>query len=97
MWPAHAGTQLIDTVIVATLCEWAVLLLLWKRRQRGLPPAALAAMLVPGLCLMLAARSALLGMPWYWMALLLSAAGIAHLADLRRRWTRGPGDNTGER
>lgn len=71
-----AGTPLIDAVILATLCEWA-------------------AMLVPGLCLMLSVRSALLGMPWYWMALLLSAAGLAHLADLRRRWTRGPGDNTG--
>ncbi len=96
MPPVLAGTQLIDIVIVATLCEWAVLALLWRRRQRGLPQWALAAMLMPGLCLMLAARSALLGMPWYWMAMLLSAAGMAHLADLRRRWTRGPGDNTGE-
>ncbi len=90
-----AGTPLIDAVILATLCEWAALALLWVRRRQGLPPAALAAMLVPGLCLMLSVRSALLGMPWYWMALLLSAAGLAHLADLRRRWTRGPGDNTG--
>ncbi len=96
MLPPLAGTLLIDAVIIATLLEWAVLALLWQRRRRGLPPAALAVMLVPGLCLMLAARSALLGMPWYWMALLLSAAGLTHLADLRRRWTTGRGDNTGD-
>lgn len=90
------GTSLIDAVILATLFEWALLALLWQRRRSGLPPAALAAMLVPGLCLMLAVRGALLGMPWYAMALLLSAAGLVHLADLRRRWIRGPGDNQGD-
>jgi hypothetical protein len=82
------GTQLIDIVIIATLLEWVVLSLLRHRRQRGLPQAAIAGTLLPGLCLMLAVRSAMQGLPWYAVASLLSAAGLAHLMDIQRRWTR---------
>lgn len=88
--------QLIDVVIVATLLEWAALALLWRHRRRGLRPAALAKMLVPGLCLMLAMRSVALGQPWYWMAMLLSAAGLAHMADLKSRWHSRRGDPNGD-
>ncbi len=80
------GTGLIDVVIVATLVEWAVLVMLWRQRERGVPPGVLAGMLLPGLCLMLAVRGVMLGVPWYWLALLLSCAGLAHLLDLRGRW-----------
>ncbi len=88
--------QLIDVVIVATLLEWAALALLWRSRRRGPRPAATARMLLPGLCLMLAMRSMALAAPWYWMALLLSAAGLAHLADLKSRWHSRPGDPNGD-
>jgi hypothetical protein len=81
------GTQLIDIVIIATLLEWAALSLLRHRRQRGQPQLAIAGTLLPGLCLMLAVRSAMQGLPWYAVASLLSAAGLAHLIDIRRRWT----------
>ncbi len=80
------GTRLIDIVIVATLIEWAALLLLWQQRERGVPPRILGGMLVPGLCLMLAMRSIITGAPWYWLPLLLTLAGLAHLLDLRNRW-----------
>ncbi len=83
-----AGTVLIDFVIAATLVEWAVLTQLWRRKQQGLPPSSLSWMLLPGLCLMLSVRSAMLGLPWYAVMLLLLAAGLAHLIDLRRRWMR---------
>ena len=83
-----AGTVLIDFVIAATLVEWAVLTQLWRRKQQGLPPSLLSWMLLPGLCLMLSVRSAMLGLPWYAVMLLLLAAGLAHLIDLRRRWMR---------
>lgn len=83
-----SGTALIDLVIAATLIEWAALSLLWKRNRRGLPPLSLSLTLLPGLCLMLAVRSAMLGLPWYSVALLLSASGLTHLIDLRRRWMR---------
>lgn len=88
MREAFANTSLIDVVIVATLLEWAALAWLWKRRRIGLPHAALAWTLLPGLCLMLAVRSATLGLPWYPVALLLSASGITHMIDIRRRWQR---------
>ncbi len=80
------GTRLVDLVIAVSLVEW-LLLAQWHRRSgQGIAPGALKWMLLPGLCLMLAVRSALTGAPWYLMALLLSAAGLAHIADLRRRW-----------
>jgi len=79
-------TRLIDLVIAVSLLEW-LLLAQWHRRTgQGIAPSALKWMLLPGLCLMLAARGALTGAPWTLMALLLSAAGLAHIADLRRRW-----------
>ena len=82
------GTALIDVVIAATLLEWAALSWLWRRRRSGLAPLALSLTLLPGLCLMLAVRSAMLGLPWYSVALLLSASGLTHMIDIRRRWTR---------
>ena len=82
------GTGLIDFVIAATLLEWVALSLLWKRRRCGLPLLALSLTLLPGLCLMLALRSAMLGLPWYSVALLLSASGLTHMIDLKKRWTR---------
>ncbi len=84
--PWFDGTRLIDLVIAVSLLEW-LLLAQWHRRTgQGVAPDALKWMMLPGLCLMLAARSALSGAPWTLMALLLSAAGLAHIADLRRRW-----------
>ncbi len=80
------GTRLIDLVIAVSLLEW-LLLAQWHRRSgQGIAPGALTLMLLPGLCLMLGERGALTCAPWYLMALLLSAAGLAHIADLRRRW-----------
>ena len=88
MQTVFSGTGLIDVVIAATLLEWAALSWVWRRKRRGLEPLALALTLLPGLCLMLAVRSTTLGLPWYSVALLLSAAGITHMIDIRKRWTR---------
>ncbi len=80
------STRLIDLVIAFSLLEW-LLLAQWHRRTgQGVASGALKWMLLPGLFLMLAARGALTGAPWYLMALLLAAAGLTHIADLRRRW-----------
>lgn len=83
-----SGTRLIDVVIIATLLEWAALSLVWKRTRRGLAPVTLSLTLLPGLCLMLAVRGAILGLPWYSVALLLSASGLTHLIDIKKRWMR---------
>lgn len=81
------GTRLIDIVIAVSLIEW-LLLAHWHRRTgAGIAPGALLWMLLPGLCLMLTVRGVMLDLPWYLMAMLLAAAGLAHIADLRRRWT----------
>ncbi|MEK0435807.1 MAG: hypothetical protein RL369_1856 [Pseudomonadota bacterium] len=88
MEAVFSGTLLIDFVIAATLVEWAVLTLLWLRKQQGLPPASLSWMFLPGLCLMLSVRSAVMGLPWYTVMLLLLASGLTHWIDLRRRWIR---------
>jgi hypothetical protein len=88
MQEIFTDTGLIDLVVAVTLLEWAALSWLWRRRRTGLPPLALSLTLLPGLCLMLAVRSAMLGLPWYSVALLLSASGLIHLFDLRKRWTR---------
>jgi hypothetical protein len=80
------GTQLIDLVIGVSLLEWLLLAQWYRRSGQGLAPDALRRMMLPGLCLMLAARSALSGAPWILTALLLAAAGLTHIADLRRRW-----------
>lgn len=80
------GIRMLDLVIVVTLIEWAALVMLWRHSGRGVPPGVLTWILLPGLCLMLAARSVMIGAPWYWLALLLLSAGIAHLIDLRSRW-----------
>ena len=75
-----ASGRVVDIVLAVTLLE-AMALTLWRR----IAPAALAVMLAPGVALMLALRAALTGAGWQWIALCLAAAGLAHLADLRRR------------
>ena len=76
-----ASGHIVDIVLAVTLLE-AVALTLWLRR---IAPAALARMLAPGVCLMLALRAALTGAAWPWIAVLLLLAGLSHLADVRQR------------
>jgi uncharacterized protein YfiM (DUF2279 family) len=54
------------------------------RRAHALPLPSLLA----GLGLLLAWRLAQGGAPWTWVALPLSAAGLAHGVDLWQRWPR---------
>ena len=82
-----AGTGLIDVVLAATLLEWMALEIWWRITARGLNPVELRLVLLAGLALMLAVRTVLMSLPWFITALLLSAAGLVHLADLRRRWS----------
>lgn len=77
---------LVDFVIATTLLEAAALALYHRRTGRGLAPAELLPALGAGLALLLAARAGLSGAGWVWVAAGLSAAGLAHLVDLRRRW-----------
>lgn len=70
----------------------AALLVAWHRRTgRGLPPAEVASLLLPGACLMLALWAALAGAWWGWIGLALAASLATHLLDLRRRWPGSAG------
>ena len=83
-----AGTWLIDAVIAFTLIEGASLALYHRRTGSGVAVGEFAANLIAGLCLMLAMRGAVAGAGWRWISLCLLGAGVAHGADLWRRWRR---------
>jgi hypothetical protein len=78
--------HLIDLVIAMTLLEAGALALYHRRTGRGLAPGEFLPTLAAGLALMLAVRAGVSGAGWAWVAAGLSVAGLAHLADVRRRW-----------
>ncbi len=78
----------IDAVIVLTVLEG---LWLWRRHRRGLPgipPRDFAFNWLSGLCLMAALRGAVAGWGMLWVLGWLSASGVVHAVDLKRRWGR---------
>jgi hypothetical protein len=79
---------LIDIVIVMTLLEGAALAVYHRRTGRGMAPRDFLPNLAAGLALMLALRAGLEGAGWGYVAAGLLAAGLAHAADLQRRWRR---------
>ena len=79
---------LVDIAIVITVLEGIGLAAYHRMTGRGIAPHNYALNLVAGLCLMLALRAALAGSNAGWMALCLSAAGLAHGTDIWRRWKK---------
>lgn len=79
------GGGLIDGIIAMTLLEVAALLLYHQQTKRGLAPREYLLNVISGLCLMLALRSLLQGSMWQLIALFLTAAGFAHVADIAQR------------
>jgi hypothetical protein len=80
-----AGAHLADIALAALLGEGAVLLAYHRRTGRGLPAAELLSVLLPGGCLLLALRGALKGGGGVVVSVFLSAALVAHVADMWRR------------
>lgn len=74
-----ASGHAADLVLVVLAAE-ALLLL-----RAGRSAIDVALLLLPGACMMLALRAALVGAPWPWIALALAASFPVHLADLIRR------------
>lgn len=76
--------------LVAGLICIEALWLAWRhhRTGQGPRPVEALAMLGAGLGLVFALRCSLTGAPWPWVALWLSAAGLAHGLDLRQRHRR---------
>jgi hypothetical protein len=78
--------RIVDLILAVVLLEGLVIYGYRRRLGRGLSPAQLLSLLLPGVCLLMALRAALDGAAWPWVALWLLAALVSHLADLRQRW-----------
>jgi hypothetical protein len=83
-----ASGRLVDLILIVVVIEATVLLLLWRRAGRGVAPLDLLPNLCAGAFLLLALRSVLAGTGWMTASFCLAAAGLAHLADIHRRWRR---------
>jgi len=81
-----SGRLLIDVVLGLMLLEAASLIAYHIMTGRGVAPVDLLINLLAGCCLLLGARSALVGGWWGWTAASLVAALVAHVADLHQRW-----------
>ena len=78
--------RVVDLIIGFMMIEALMLYLYHRRTSLGPALADIVAMLLAGLCLLLALRAALTGADWLWVAACLAASLVAHLVDLRRRW-----------
>ena len=86
-WDWYASGVVVDIAIVFTVVELCALVAWHSFTGRGLRPQDYALNLLSGLCLMLALKAALAAL-WQGMALMLIAAGVAHLSDLVLRSRR---------
>ena len=79
-------TGLIADVMLVFMALEAIFLVAYRvKTGRGLAPVAVFWTLLPGTCLVLAMRAALVGASWQWIALAVSVSLVAHLGDLRQR------------
>jgi len=78
-----ASGHAVDLILVIMAVEAGVL-----RVKRRMTLYALLLVFGPGVCILLAARAALVGASWPWIALALAASFPLHLLDLRRRLSR---------
>ena len=83
-----ASGWLLTAVIAFTLLEAAALLVYRQVSGKGIALRDWGLNLLSGLCLMMAVRSAVLNAAWPAIAAWLSAAGLAHGADMVSRWRR---------
>ena len=83
-----ASGRLVDFILVVVVLEASALLLYWVRARRGIAPLDLLPNLCAGAFLLLTLRAALADSGWMIASLCLSAAGLAHLTDVYRRWRR---------
>ncbi|NWG24391.1 MAG: hypothetical protein HXY30_08260 [Pseudorhodoplanes sp.] len=78
--------RILDVILIVIGVEAALLIALRAKFGIGPQYADMLAMLLAGAALLGAWRASLAGASWEWIALFLSAALVAHLADLARRW-----------
>lgn len=86
MSEVFAGPAAVDLILALVAVEVAALVWFRRRTGRGPDPLGLVASAAAGGCLLLALRAALTDAGPAWIAVALAGAGLAHLADLARRW-----------
>ncbi len=84
-----ASGRLIDLILLAVAAEILLLYLWLPRSGSSLRLGELLPNLIAGAALLAALRLALTNAPWAMIAVALTAALLAHLVDLFRRWRRG--------
>jgi hypothetical protein len=81
---------IVDFILALVLAE-AIAVLAYRFATGGGPePIGFVCNLLAGAFLLFALRGALTGAHWVWVAACLSAAFVAHAADLFTRWSRAP-------
>ena len=77
--------RIVDLVLILVVLEAAGLLAYRAVTGRGLAPIGIALMLLPGVCLLLALRAALMGERPAMVLAWLTLALVVHLADMWQR------------
>lgn len=90
MAAAFAEGWIWPLLLAGVVLEALALLAHHRRTGRGLAPADVAALTLPGVFLMAALWAAAAGAAWGLTAAALAGSGLAHLAALRQRWRPGP-------
>ena len=81
--------RVADIVVAVMVLEALALIAIRVIKGRGFAVRYVISNLMAGLFLVLALRAALTGAAWPWIAASLSAAFVAHIADLALRWPPG--------
>lgn len=81
-----ASGRLVDLIIALVVIEIVVLFLYRALTGRGIALSDLLPNILAGAFLLIALRFALSDAGWMPICLSLTAAGLAHVIDLTRRW-----------
>ncbi len=81
-----ASGRIVDIIIGLMIVEAAVLIAYHRATGNGITVPQILGNLLAGVCLFAAVRLALTDAPWPWIGGALTAALVAHIADLRSRW-----------
>jgi hypothetical protein len=90
MGKLFASGHVVDCILVFMAIESLGLIAVHRLRRSGPSPRELIVSLSAGAALLLALRASVVGSHWTMVAIWLVAALIAHLGDLKLRWTRFP-------
>lgn len=88
-----ADGRIVDLILVVILFEGIAFLVIKRLSSRGPALTGLLTNLAAGGSLVVALGLALADAEWRWIALWLTLAGIAHLADVLIRWRSARDDH----